>query len=78
MTMYRSDFVGIDFDASGRISLEEWQRAGFSEEMFKRYDGDGDGSISQEEFVAGREDESDMEAVVWELRQLFGTTNVAA
>ena len=49
----RSAFAGADKDASASLSPQEAVGAGYTERRFKVFDLDGDGGLSQSEFVIG-------------------------
>lgn len=46
-----SDFKQYDGNGDGKISQQEYQAKGVSEETFRKIDANGDGSVSHDEFV---------------------------
>lgn len=53
---HQNKFEDLDRDNSGTISQEEARSAGIDEAAFQRYDTDGDGELSEQEFKAKKGD----------------------
>ncbi len=49
---YREKFQELDADDSGSVSLEEAREADIDEATFNRFDLDGDGELSEQEFMS--------------------------
>ncbi len=46
-----TDFKQYDGNGDGKISQQEYQAKGVSEETFRKIDANGDGNVSHDEFV---------------------------
>jgi len=49
---YQAKFQELDTDGSGSISLEEAREADIDESTFNRFDVNGDGELSEQEFMS--------------------------
>ena len=49
---YKSKFQELDTDSSSTLSQEEFQAKGDDAQAFSQYDLDGNGEVSEEEFVS--------------------------
>lgn len=61
----RATHAMLDGDGSGKVSRDEWARAGWSADRFAAFDADGDGSITQTEFSNGRRYEREFDSKDW-------------
>ena len=47
-------FDVLDGDGNGKLSGDEWKRAGWTGDRLKAFDADGNGEVSSKEFMEGR------------------------
>lgn len=64
-TADQATFQVLDGDGNGKVSRDEWVRAGWTADRFEAFDANNDGQVTQQEFMQGRRYEREFNQKDW-------------
>jgi Ca2+-binding EF-hand superfamily protein len=64
-TADQATFQVLDGDGNGKVSRDEWIRAGWTADRFEAFDANGDGQVTEQEFMQSRRYEREFNQKDW-------------